>query len=104
METLLLPDIACHSGKQAVGQRRGIQLSLELIEPVVFLQGHSIASCACKDKAAVVRGSLHMKVTEPVKIKRICVYFRGLSILELSGGMSSSHLALGLKVAPFSIC
>ncbi|EAW19878.1 arrestin C-terminal domain-containing protein [Aspergillus fischeri NRRL 181] len=88
METLLLPDIACHSGRQTVGHQRGIQLNFALIEPVVFLQGHSIGSSACKDKAAIVRGSLHMKVTEPVEMKQICIYFRGLVKLELSEGLS----------------
>jgi hypothetical protein len=104
MQTLLLPDIACHSGRQTVGHRKGILLSFALIEPIVFLQGHSIGSSACKDKAAVVRGTLHMKVTEPVKIKRISVYFRGLVKLELSEGLSLIHLVLGFKLAPFSIC
>ncbi|KAF7116115.1 hypothetical protein CNMCM5793_004135 [Aspergillus hiratsukae] len=83
-ETSLLPDIACHTGKHISESRKGIQLSFVLIEPVVFLQGHGTGSSACKDKAAVVRGSLHLKVTEPTKIKRICVYFRGLVKLELS--------------------
>ncbi|PKX90094.1 arrestin C-terminal domain-containing protein [Aspergillus novofumigatus IBT 16806] len=87
METLL-PDIARHSGSQTVGHRKGIRPTFALIEPVVFLQGHSTGSSACKDKAAVVRGSLRMKVTEPIKIKRICVYFRGLVKLELSEGLS----------------
>jgi hypothetical protein len=72
------------------GSRKGIQLSFVLIEPVVFLQGHSTGSSSCKNKAAVVRGSLLMKVTDPTKIKRICVYFRGQIKLELSDGMPPS--------------
>lgn len=103
METLLLPDIACHSGRHTVGHRKGIRLGLALVEPVVFLQGHSIGGSASKDKAAVVRGSLHMKVTQPIKIKRICVYFRGLVKLELSEGQWLIHPVLGLKLAPFPI-
>ncbi|GIK06648.1 hypothetical protein Aspvir_002298 [Aspergillus viridinutans] len=83
METLL-PDIPCHSGKHIAGARKGIQLSFALLEPVVFLQGHSTHSSACKDKATVVRGFLHMKVTERIKIKRISIYLRGLVKLELS--------------------
>ncbi|KAF7169115.1 hypothetical protein CNMCM5623_001923 [Aspergillus felis] len=83
METLLLPDIPYHPGRHIAGARKGIQLSFALLEPVVFLQGHSTGSSACKDKAAVVRGYLHMKVTEPTKIKRTCIYFRGLVQLEL---------------------
>jgi hypothetical protein len=84
METLLLPDIPYHSGRRIAGARKGIQLNFALLEPVVFLQGHSRRSSAYKDKAVVVRGSLHMRVTEPIKIKRICVCFRGLIQLEVS--------------------
>ncbi|KAB8222974.1 hypothetical protein BDV33DRAFT_189388 [Aspergillus novoparasiticus] len=84
METLLPPDIPCHSGRHIVGARKGIQLNFALLEPVVFLQGHSTRSSACKDKAVVIRGYLHMRVTEPIKIKRICVCFRGLVQLEVS--------------------
>ncbi|KAE8307235.1 hypothetical protein BDV41DRAFT_582581 [Aspergillus transmontanensis] len=84
METLLPPDIPCHSGRYIAGARKGIQLNFALLEPVVFLQGHSTRSSACKNKAVVVRGYLHMRVTEPIKIKRICVCFRGLVQLEVS--------------------
>lgn len=92
METLGPPDINCHSPRHLVGVRRGIQLSFILLEPVVYLQGHSTPSGACKNKPAVLRGYLHLKVTEPTKIRRICVSFRGLVQLELSGGMSLSCL------------
>lgn len=86
MGTLGPPGIT-RSPSHVEGARRGIQVNLILLEPVVYFQGPSTHSSSCKNKPAVLRGYLHLKVTEPTKIRSICVYFHGLAQFRLWGGM-----------------
>lgn len=85
METLG-PQVTTLSPTHVEGARRGIQLSFILLEPVVYLQRSGTRS-NCKNNPAVLRGSLHLKITEPTKIRGICVYFHGLAQFRLWGGM-----------------
>jgi hypothetical protein len=87
MQTLLPSSITYYSQTHVIRARTGIQLSFTLLEPVVFLQAPSTCNDACMTKATVLRGSLHVTITEATKIKRICVYLRGVIKLELSTGI-----------------
>lgn len=80
--------VATLSPTHVEGARSGIQLNFKLLEPVVYLQRNGTPSSSCKNNPAVLRGSLHLKITKPTKIKSMCVYFHGLVQFRLWGGMS----------------
>lgn len=83
METLS-PQATTLSPTHVEGARRGIRLSFILLEPVIFLRRSGSSS---RNNPAVLRGSLHLKITEPTKIRSIRVYFHGQTQLRLWGGM-----------------
>lgn len=56
----------------------GIVVSIGLAESVLFLEGFDRSDAASR-KTTLLRGSLHIRTTKPVKIKRIDLSFRGIA-------------------------
>ncbi|PLN84325.1 arrestin domain protein [Aspergillus taichungensis] len=62
--------------EKTVATGSGITVGVALTEPVLYLQGYDQNDPSTK-KSAILRGQLHLKVTKPVKIKKVSVCFRG---------------------------
>lgn len=54
----------------------GVAISVNLAEPVLFLQGFDRADSNTRS-TAMLRGSLHLKVAKSAKIKAVSLKFRG---------------------------
>jgi len=55
----------------------GISVSIALAEPVLFLQGFDNGDLQANRSTAMLRGSLHLKVSKQTKIKAVTLHFRG---------------------------
>ena len=55
----------------------GVSVSIALAEPVLFLQGFDHGDLQANRSTAMLRGSLHLKVSKPAKIKSVTLCFRG---------------------------
>lgn len=54
----------------------GINVTIQLTEPVLFLQGFEQSEHS-ERSTAMLRGTLHLRVTKPTKVKAITLKFRG---------------------------
>jgi len=79
-----LPGVDPHSKPVASGN--GVTCSLNLAEPVLFLQGfeHSDSSTG---NTAMLRGTLHLHVTKSAKIKAVTLKFKGKAITKWPEGI-----------------
>lgn len=68
--------------EKVVASGSGITVSTSLTEPVLFLEGYGRNGRETQ-KAAVLRGRLHLNVTKPLKIKKVYLSFRGQAIMTL---------------------
>ncbi|KAK8157384.1 hypothetical protein IWX90DRAFT_391087 [Phyllosticta citrichinensis] len=59
----------------------GINVGISLAEPVLFLQGFEQAEHA-ERSTAMLRGSLHLKVTKSAKIKAVTLKFKGKALTK----------------------
>ena len=73
----------------------GINVTIALTEPVLYLQGFD-QNESSERSTAMLRGSLHLKVTKPAKIKAITLKFRGKAITKWPEGKISIHVTLGV--------
>lgn len=64
----------------------GLSVGISLAEPVLFLQGFDQAELSQRS-TAMLRGSLHLKVTKASKIKAVTVKFKGQAITKWPEGM-----------------
>jgi len=55
----------------------GVSVGIALAEPVLFLQGFNNGDLQASQSTAMLRGSLHLKVSKPAKIKSVTLRFRG---------------------------
>jgi hypothetical protein len=55
----------------------GVSVGIALAEPVLFLQGFDNGDLQANRSTAMLRGSLHLKVSKPAKIKSVTLRFRG---------------------------
>jgi hypothetical protein len=67
----------------AVGN--GVSLSIALAEPVLFLQGFDQSELG-NQNTTMLRGSFHLRVSKPAKIKAISLTFRGRAETEWPEG------------------
>jgi hypothetical protein len=65
----------------------GVAVSIALAEPVLFLQGFDTHDVTIRT-TTMLRGSLHLKITKPAKIKKISINFRGRAETEWPEGES----------------
>ena len=64
----------------------GINVGISLAEPVLFLQGFEQTETS-ERSTAMLRGSLHLRVSKPAKIKAITLKFRGKATTKWPEGM-----------------
>ncbi|KAH7110128.1 hypothetical protein B0J11DRAFT_499404 [Dendryphion nanum] len=69
----------------------GISVSISLAEPVLFLHGfkHSDTS---ERSTAMLRGSLNLRVTKPVKIKAVTLKFQGKTMTKWPEGIPPKNV------------
>lgn len=65
----------------------GVSISIALAEPVLFLQGFENGDLQSNRSTAMLRGSLHLKVTKPAKIKSVSLRFRGRATTKWPEGI-----------------
>lgn len=63
----------------------GVSLSINLAEPVLFLQGFD-QSDASQGNTAMLRGTLHLRVTKSAKIKAVTLKFKGRAVTKWPEG------------------
>ena len=68
---------AMHEDKP-IAMSQGISMSVHLTEPHLFLQGYDFTNSSTRS-TAMLRGTLHLKVTKPTKVKAVSLRFRGLA-------------------------
>lgn len=64
----------------------GISVGISLAEPVLFLQGFEQTETS-ERSTAMLRGSLHLRVSKPAKVKAITLKFRGKATTKWPEGM-----------------
>jgi len=71
--------------EKPIATGNGIAVSIALAEPVLFLQGFDTSESA-NQTTTMLRGSLHLRITKPAKIKAVTLKFRGRSETEWPEG------------------
>ena len=71
----------------------GVSVSINLTEPVLFLQGFE-PSDAAQRNTAMLRGTLHLKVVKAAKIKAVSLRFKGTASTKWPEGVSSAFTVL----------
>jgi len=56
----------------------GVSVGINLAEPVLFLQGYDVNDSSNRS-TAMLRGSLHLRVTKAAKIKAVTLKFKGVA-------------------------
>ena len=74
--------------EKPVASGNGVSVSINLAEPILFLQGFDPADFEERN-TTMLRGSLHLRVTKSAKIKTIYLKFRGRAETEWPEGMLS---------------
>lgn len=72
--------------EKPVASGNGVSVSISLAEPVLFLQGFDQNELSQRN-TTMLRGSLHLKVTKPSKIKAISLNFKGKAETEWPEGV-----------------
>lgn len=62
-------------------------MSIAMAEPYLFLQGFEHGDLAANRNTAMLRGSLHVRVSKPSKIKAVTLRFRGRAITKWPEGL-----------------
>jgi hypothetical protein len=65
----------------------GINVSIAMAEPFLFLQGFEHGDLAADRSTAMLRGSLHLRVSKPSKIKAVTLRFRGKATTKWPEGI-----------------
>jgi arrestin-related trafficking adapter 3/6 len=74
----------------------GINVSISLAEPVLFLQGFEHSENA-ERSTAMLRGSLHLRVTKPSKVKAVTLKFRGKATTKWPEGKMIIPYGMGAQ-------
>ncbi|KAF2767106.1 hypothetical protein EJ03DRAFT_276834 [Teratosphaeria nubilosa] len=80
-----IPSLDSHDEKP-VASGNGVSISIHLAEPVLFLQGFDNADNT-PGNTAMLRGSLHMRVTKSAKIKAVSLRFKGKATTKWPEGI-----------------
>lgn len=79
----LSPTFATH---KPLASGNGVALSVGLAEPVIFLQGFEQGDLQSNRSTAMLRGSLHLRISKPAKIKAVTLRFRGRALTKWPEG------------------
>jgi len=85
LATHIMPGTDPHDKPLASGS--GVQVSINLAEPVLFLQGFD-QSDTSHGNTAMLRGTLHLRVTKSAKIKAVTLKFKGRATTKWPEGMA----------------
>lgn len=85
-QQLNVPASARIPEEKPLASGNGVSVGISLAEPVLFLQGFEQAELAQRS-TAMLRGSLHLKVTKPTKIKTVSLRFKGQATTKWPEGM-----------------
>jgi len=75
--------------EKPIASSAGVSVGINLAEPVLFLQGFQEGENAQRS-TAMLRGTLHLKVTKTIKIKTISLKFKGTATTKWPEGMTTS--------------
>ena len=82
-QNIKIPDQA-----KPIASGNGVTLSISLAEPVMFLQGSDHSELS-ERTTTMLRGSFHLRISKPAKIKTVSLTFRGKAETDWPEGMSS---------------
>lgn len=71
--------------EKPIASGNGVTVAIHLAEPVLFLQGFDSENSP--RSTAMLRGSLHMRVTKPAKIKAVTLRFKGKATTKWPEGI-----------------
>lgn len=74
-------------GEKPVASGNGVSASINLAEPVLFLQGYDQNDSSASRSTAMLRGSLHVNVQKNVKIKAVTLRFKGTATTKWPEGI-----------------
>jgi len=72
--------------EKPIASGAGVTMAIHLAEPVLFLQGFENSENATGN-TAMLRGSLHLRVTKSAKIKAVTLKFKGRSVTKWPEGI-----------------
>jgi hypothetical protein len=82
--------------EKPIATANGFTVSIALAEPCLFLQGFDQNELLSNRSTAMLRGSLHLKVTKPSKMKSISLKFTGKAWTSWPEGKSFTALLFPL--------
>lgn len=74
----------------------GVSVSINMAEPVLFLQGYEQGDSSNRS-TAMLRGNLHLKVQKNCKIKAVTLRFKGTATTKWPEGMTLSIFPMWLS-------
>jgi hypothetical protein len=72
--------------EKPIAHGNGVSVAIALAEPVLFLQGFEQGDLAANPSTAMLRGTLHIKVTKLAKLKAITLKFKGKAVTKWPEG------------------
>lgn len=84
--TTVLPAGVDTSADKPIASGAGVAVSVNLAEPVLFLQGFE-QNDSTSGNTAMLRGTLHVRITKPAKIKAVTLKFKGKAITKWPEGI-----------------
>lgn len=75
--------------EKPVAAGNGVSISVNLAEPLLFLQGYDQNDSNTRN-TAMLRGSLHLKVQKSAKLKAVTLKFRGTAVTKWPEGRKTS--------------
>jgi hypothetical protein len=76
--------------EKPIASSTGVSMSINLAEPVLFLQGFQEGENAVRS-TAMLRGALHLKVTKTVKLKTVSLSFKGKATTKWPEGKKAFY-------------
>lgn len=79
------------SSDKPLASGSGVQVSINLAEPVLFLQGFDQADSS-QGNTAMLRGTLHLRVQKSAKIKAVTLKFKGRAVTKWPEGKFQNYI------------
>ena len=78
--------------EKPVASGNGVSIGIALAEPFLFLQGFEQGDLSANPSTAMLRGSLHLKVTKAAKLKAVTLKFMGKATTKWPEGRTSQNM------------
>lgn len=89
-ENSVIPSLDLEN-ERPVASGNGVSVGVHLAEPVLFLQGFDNSEHA-PGNTAMLRGSLHIRVQKPAKVKAVTLKFKGKAVTKWPEGIPPRKL------------